>query len=391
MKEIIIVKYGEIILKGLNRPNFERKLVANLKHALALSEAGEYDLWIQQAAIYVRPLGENADLDRAVEAIRKVFGVTYVSRVFETEKTMESLLACAKTDLKPSLSGLKTFKVETKRADKRFPLDSQQISREVGGAILSANPHLKVDVHQPDGIVWVEIREEHAYIYQGKLPGMNGMPTGTGGRATLLLSGGIDSPVAGFMMAKRGVELEAVHFHSPPYTSERAKEKVLTLAKQLAKYAGKMRVHMVPFTDIQMDIYENAPHDYLTLIMRRVMMQIAERLALYNHTSALITGESLGQVASQTMESLRVTDAVVTKMPVFRPLIGMDKEEIVTIARRIDTFETSILPYEDCCTVFVPKHPRTKPQLQKVIEAEAAIDIPAWVQKAIDATETIII
>jgi thiamine biosynthesis protein ThiI len=386
MNELVLVKYGEIILKGLNRPLFEDKLVRNIK--AVLHDLGKIKITRAQATIYIEPVTDNIEISKIIERLKKVFGIVSISRVAKVEKDIDSIKKKAAEYLLPVLANHKTFKVETKRADKRFPLKSPEISREVGGYILSQVTHLKVDVNNPDIVVNVEVRDTSAYVYTEKISGVGGMPIGTNGKATLLLSGGIDSPVAGWMIAKRGVEIEAVHFFSYPYTSERAKDKVIELTKILASYCGKIKLHIVPFTDIQLKIHEKCPDEQLTLIMRRFMMKIAEKIALKNNSNALITGESLGQVASQTIQSLGVTNAAVD-LPVFRPLIGMDKDEIVAIARKIETFEISILPYEDCCTVFVPKHPKTKPQLSKLLESESHLDVEGMVDTAVNETEVL--
>lgn len=386
--DIILLKYGEIALKGLNRPVFEKQLLKNVSNAL--STLGNFSVRKSQSTIYVEPLDENCDTEAAVERLSKVFGIVNICPAVSCEKDMESIekttIEClSQMDLKG-----KTFKVEAKREDKQFPMNSPQICKHMGGVILKNTEGLRVDVHNPDILVQVEIRKK-AYIFTKKYSGAGGMPIGSAGRATLLLSGGIDSPVAGWMIAKRGVTLDAVHFHSHPYTSDRAKEKVLDLAKIVSVYTGPIRVHVVPFTDIQLDIIEKCPKEYLTIIMRRLMMRIAEQIAVSRGSKALITGESIGQVASQTMESLYVTDNAVN-MPVFRPCIGMDKEEIVTIAKRIDAYETSILPFEDCCTIFVPKHPKTKPSLEEIVEAEKLLTDPeGMMAKAIEETEVITI
>jgi len=386
MNEVILVKYGEIILKGLNRPIFEQQLIHNIKKAL--QGLGEISITCVQATIYIEPMNLQVNIDEVVQRLRKVFGIVSISRVAKVEKNMKFIKEKAVEYLLPMLEQARTFKVETKRADKKFPLKSPEISREVGGYILSKVSHLKVDVNHPDVIVNVEVRDTSAYVYSEKVPGVGGMPTGTNGKATLLLSGGIDSPVAGWMIAKRGVELDAVHFFSYPYTSERAKDKVIELAKILASYTGAFHLHVVPFTDIQLAIHEKCPDEHLTLIMRRFMMKISEKIALKNKSNALVTGESLGQVASQTIQSLGVTNAAVD-LPVFRPLIGMDKDEIVSIARKIETFEISILPYEDCCTIFVPKHPTTKPQLEKIMASESRLDLERLIDEAVRGTEVI--
>lgn len=386
MKRIILVRYGEIILKGLNRPVFEDALVKNIRGALG--SVGEVGIRKSQANIYIEPLEGEEQADRIVEILKHVFGIVAIIESYESEKSIESVCKTAHEAFGTALSKAATFKVEAKRADKRFPLKSPQICAEVGGYLLENFPNLTVDVHSPDVTVHVDIREENAYVHIGRIKGAGGMPAGTNGRAAILLSGGIDSPVAGYMIAKRGVRLEAVHFFSYPYTSDRAKDKVIKLAKILASYTGGMKVHIVPFTEIQLQIRDKCPEEYMTLVMRRFMMQIAERIAIKRDCKALVTGESIGQVASQTMNALAVTDDAVS-MPVFRPVIGMDKEEIVEIARRIDTFETSILPYEDCCTVFTPKHPSTKPHIDKVVRAQEALDIEKLIQDAIDGCETI--
>lgn len=386
--DIILLKYGEISLKGLNRPMFERQLISNV--AKALAPLGKFSVRKSQSTIYVEPLEDSADTELAVERLSKVFGIVNICPAVKCEKTIESIekttLEClSQMDIKG-----KTFKVEAKREDKQFPMNSPQICRHMGGVILKNTDGLSVDVHNPDILVQIEIRKE-AYIFTHKVSGAGGMPIGTAGRATLLLSGGIDSPVAGWMIAKRGVRLEAVHFHSHPYTSDRAKEKVIDLARIMSTYTGEIRLHVVPFTEIQLDIIEKCPKNYLTIIMRRLMMRIAEKISVQNGSSALITGESIGQVASQTMESLVVTDNAVN-MPVFRPCIGMDKEEIVTISKKIDTYETSILPFEDCCTIFVPKHPKTKPSVAEIEEAEKLLTDPeGMMAKAIADEELVII
>ncbi len=383
MKEIILVKYGEIILKGLNRPIFEDLLIKNIKRALR-GIAG-VDIWKAQATIYLAPQ-DPADLGEMVRRLRKVFGIVYIVRAYVLPKDMAAICAGAKECLAETLSAAGSFKVECKRSDKKFPLKSPEVARELGAALLEAFPHLHVDVHAPDKLVMVEIRDTDAYVYCDRLAGAGGMPTKSNGCAGLLLSGGIDSPVAGYMVAKRGVELVGIHFFSHPYTSERAKQKVLDLAGILGAYTGGMRVAVVPFTEIQLEIRKHCPEEHLTLIMRRFMMEIAERITRKNGGQALVTGESIGQVASQTIDALGVTDAAVT-MPVFRPVIGMDKEEIVQIARRIGTFETSILPYEDCCTIFTPRHPSTKPKLEKILASEAALDREPLITAAIAGTE----
>lgn len=386
MKEIILVKYGEIILKGLNRPVFESVLLKNIKYAL--KGIGAYTISKAQAAIYIEP-AQAADIEPIVSRLKHVFGILSITRTCETEKDLSAIQKAALTYVGEDVAQGGTFKVEAKRADKKFPYKSPEICREVGGYLLShLGNRASVDVNHPANIVMVEVRDYAAYVYCKKIPGLGGLPVGTGGKASLLLSGGIDSPVAGYLMAKRGLRLDAINFFSYPYTSERAKEKVISLAAILARYIGKMRLHIVPFTEIQLQIRDHCPEEHLTLVMRRFMMKIAQRLAMQNGSEALITGESLGQVASQTMQALHVTNSAVS-MPVFRPLIGMDKEEIVQISRRIDAFETSILPYEDCCTVFTPKHPTTKPKLERIVASENRLDVDRLVEEAVNGVETI--
>ena len=386
--DIVLLKYGEIALKGLNRPMFEQRLLKNLTHVL--NPLGKFSIRKSQSMIYVEPLEDTIDMELAIERMQKVFGIVNICPAVSCDKDMDSIAKTTIACLKEMDTEGKTFKVEAKREDKQFPLNSPQICQQMGGCILKNIKGLKVDVHNPDILVQIEIRKK-AYIFTEKVSGAGGMPVGTNGKAALLLSGGIDSPVAGWMIAKRGVGLDAVHFHSHPYTSDRAKEKVIDLAKILSVYSGKIHLHVVPFTEIQLAIIEQCPKNYLTLIMRRVMMQIAQRIAQKNHARALITGESIGQVASQTMESLAVTDNAVS-MPVFRPCIGMDKEEIVQISKKIDAYETSILPYEDCCTIFVPKHPKTKPELEEILEAEKALtNLEEMIERAIAEDEVIVI
>lgn len=383
MKEIILIKYGEIILKGLNRHIFEDKLVGNIKKAVGDSA----HVYKSLATIYAEPR-EGADIDELITKIRNVFGIVSIARAAVCEKELSDICAAAAEYLKDELSRVKTFKVETKRADKKYPLKSPQISAEVGGALLDAFKNLSVDVKNPDLIVNVEVRESAAYVYGGRIRGRGGMPTGTAGKAMLLLSGGIDSPVAGYMIAKRGATLEGIHFFSHPFTSELAKQKVLDLARELKGFTGSLRVHIVPFTQPQLQMREKCPAEHLTLIMRRMMMMIASEIAKKQGALCLVTGESLGQVASQTMEALAVTDDAAS-LPCFRPVIGMDKEDIVAIARDIGTFETSILPYEDCCTIFVPKHPTTRPKLEKILASEALLDVETLVRDAVEGTEVV--
>ena len=386
MKEIILVKCGEIALKGLNRSGFEDRLVKNCRRRL--ENLGEFKFRKAQSTIYIEPQSEDIDLDEAVARLQKVFGIVALTRACVAEKNWEDITAKAKEYLSDVLPYVKTFKVEAKRSDKSFPMKSPEISREMGAVLLSKFHHLKVKVDNPDIVVMVEIREKFAYIHGQQLPGAGGMPVGSSGRALLLISGGIDSPVAGYMMARRGLELTAVHFYSYPYTSERARDKVVDLAKIVSRYSGPIKLHLVPFTEIQLAIYEKCPPKETTVLMRRLMMKIAQLWAEKDGARALITGEALGQVASQTLESLCVTDDAVT-MPVFRPLIGFDKNDIVAIAKKIDTFNTSILPYEDCCTVFVPQHPVTKPEVQKMRESEALVDFSEMIRRAIENTETV--
>lgn len=370
MREIILVKNGELVLKGLNRNSFEDVLIKNMKRHL--SDIGTFHFTKSQSTIMVEPENDDTDLDDAVDALKKVFGIAALSRAAVCEKNIDDIIKTTKEYLEDELLTAKTFKVEAKRSDKKFPLNSPQICRELGGQILKAFHHLKVDVHNPDIIVTVEIRDRFAFVRGNNIKGAGGMPTGTSGRAAVLISGGIDSPVAAYMMAKRGIELISVHFASPPYTSELAEMKVMELLKKVAAYSGTITTYVVPFTEIQEAIRDYCPEDYFTLVMRRIMMKISEKIAKNQNCMALITGESVGQVASQTIYALGCTDSA-TDMPVFRPCIGMDKEEIIAISRNIDTFETSIQPYEDCCTVFTPKHPKTRPKVQDVIDAENKI------------------
>lgn len=389
MKEIILLKSGEIALKGLNRSTFEDVMAKNARRRL--QPLGEFKLWHAQSTTYVEPLTEGVDMEEAVRRLQTVFGVVAVTKSCVVEKDFAVICPAAAEYFADRLRQARTFKVEAKRSDKSFSMKSPEISRELGGYLLSRFHHLRVKVEQPDITITVEIREQGAYLHADQLPGAGGIPVGTGGRALLLLSGGIDSPVAGYMMAKRGLEIAAVHFASPPYTSDRARQKVLDLAEKLTPYTGRIRLFVVPFTALQETLRDRCPEDYFTLLMRRYMMRVAERIARREDCGALITGESLGQVASQTMQAIGCTD-LATALPVLRPCIGMDKEEIIRVSRRIDTFETSILPYEDCCTVFTPRHPKTKPTVAAVeaIEAEMAID-PAMVQQAADDAELVII
>ena len=381
MKEILLCKYGEIVLKGANRRYFEETLCKTLR--FRAKHYGNFTITRSQSTLVIEPADEFADIDGMFESASKVFGIVGISRCAVCEKDMKRIEETVREYVPQFLVGKKTFKVVAKRSDKRFPLDSMKICAEVGGYVLSAVPHIRVDVHDPEIVVHVEIREFGAYIHAGQFKGAGGMPVGTNGKALLLLSGGIDSPVAGYMIAKRGVQIDAVHFESFPYTSERAREKVFELAREVAQYAGSFNVHVVSLTHIQEELVKTCEEDYFTLLLRRYMMAIADRLAHRLGCGGLITGESLGQVASQTMQAIGVTDPVAT-LPVFRPCIGLDKEEIVQISRKIGTFETSIQPYEDCCTVFTPKHPRTRPELEKVLEQERKLDFEALVQEALD-------
>lgn len=380
MKEILLCKYGEIILKGANRRYFEDMLCKTIR--FRGKHFGKFTVTRSQSTIVIEPRDDAADMDGMFETTLKIFGIVGVSRCAVCEKDMDAIRRTAREYLPPFLGGKRTFKVEAKRSDKRFPLTSPEIAREIGGEVLSVVPRLKVDVREPEVTVNVEIREFGAYLHAGQFKGAGGIPVGTSGKALLLLSGGIDSPVAGYMMAKRGVQLEAVHFESFPYTSERAREKVFELAGQVAQYAGSVNLHVVSLTHIQEELVKNCEEDYFTLMLRRYMMAIANRIAAESGCGALITGESLGQVASQTMPAIGVVDPLAS-VPVFRPCIGLDKEEIIQIARRIGTFETSIQPYEDCCTVFTPRHPKTKPTVEGVLEQQNRLPFEALVEEAI--------
>ena len=384
MHEMILCKLGEVVLKGLNRRSFEDKLMSNIRRRV--SKCGSFRIYSKQSTIYVEPQSGACDVEAAYDACRKVFGIICVSKAVPCEKNVQAIIATAKEYLADSMRCARSFKVESKRADKTFPLTSIQLSQQVGGALHQAFPACAVDVHDPELTVHIEIRDEQAYVHGPSEAAAGGLPLGMGGTAVSLLSGGIDSPVSSYMIAKRGVNLEMVHFFSPPYTSEAAKEKVLSLAKLLVPWCGRMTVQIVPFTEIQEEIRRSCPEEYFTLIMRRFMMRIAQRAADQIHARALVTGENLGQVASQTIEALGVTEEVTT-LPVLRPLIGMDKEEIIRLSRRIGTFDTSILPYEDCCTVFTPRHPRTRPQLDEVRAAESVLDIEGLVDRAMKGRE----
>jgi len=386
VKEIFLLKLGEIVLKGANKRQFESKLRQNVRRRM--KAYGNFDVYLIQSTVYVEPMDDMADIDGAWEACNSIFGVVSLCRCRPCEKNMDSIFNAIEEYLGDELDCAKSFKVESKRSDKAFPMTSIAISQEIGGRLAEAHPQVAVDVHHPDYTVYVEIRDLAAYVHGPAQPGAGGLPTGVGGRAMCLLSGGIDSPVAAYMIAKRGVEIECVHFFSYPYTSQLAKDKVLELARLVTRYSGRMTVDIVSFTEIQEAIRDNCPEEFFTLIMRRFMMEIAQRIAKMHGCGALITGENLGQVASQTMEAMTVTGAVVD-IPIFMPLVGMDKEEIVTIARKIGTLDTSILPYEDCCTVFTPKHPKTKPTLGQLINAERNLDREALIAKALETVEKV--
>ncbi len=386
MKEIILAKCGEIVLKGLNRRHFESMLLKQTRGVVR--KFGDFDITTRQSTVYIEPLGEVEDMDAVVEKVGKIYGFVKISRAVVADKDIEDMKQKAREFIAPRLAGYKTFKVESKRSDKRFPMTSLQISREVGGAILSGAPHLKVDVHNPDIIVHAEVRERNAYIHAGQIDALGGMPYGSAGKGVLLLSGGIDSPVAAHMIAKRGVQIIPLHYFSPPYTSERAKMKVIKLAQILSDYCPNMRLHVVHFTEIQKEILENCREELFTVIMRRFMMRVAYRVMKMHKAECLITGESLGQVASQTLQAINITDATVPAVTL-RPCIGMDKDEIVQISRKIGTFETSIEPFEDCCTVFTPKHPKTRPFLDEIEAEETKLEVEALVDRAVENIEII--
>lgn len=387
MKELILLKCGEIALKGLNRGSFEDALIRNARRRL--EDLGKFKFYKAQSTIYAEPLAES-DLDEALERLSKVFGFSGLSRAAIVEKNFDAIKTAAAEYLRDGLLSAKTFKVTAKRSDKSFRPASPEICAELGAFLLEKFPHLSVDVHGPEITVTVEIRDFAAYIHREQIPGAGGMPVGTSGNAALLISGGIDSPVAGYMMAKRGIRLIAVHFASPPYTSERAELKVKTLCEKMSAYCGRISLFTVPFTEIQEQIKEKCPEDYFTLIMRRYMMEIAAKVAAQNDCGALITGESVAQVASQTLMALACTDDA-SDLPVLRPVIGMDKEEIVSIARKIDTFDTSVLPYDDCCTVFTPRHPKTKPRLEEVLKAEVPLDRMGLIARALAGISSVLI
>ena len=386
MNEMILLKLGEMVLKGLNRRSFEDKLQANIYRRL--NNLGQFRVYTRQSTTYVEPMTDACDMDGAWEALTRVFGVVGLSRARACEKDKDAILAAAREYLDDKLSTARTFKVETKRADKTFPMTSIQLSQYVGGELDELYPDLKVDVHHPELTVHIEVRDYAAFVHADPEPGAGGLPVGINGRAVSLLSGGIDSPVSSWMIAKRGVALEMVHFFSYPYTSNEAKEKVLDLARLLTPWCGRLTVHVAPFTAIQEELRRSVPQELFTLVMRRFMMRIAEKVAQRCGAKALVTGECLGQVASQTMEAMAATGAVV-ELPILRPVVGMDKEDIVRIARRIGTYDTSILPYEDCCTVFTPRHPRLRPTPAELEYAEQNLDIEGMVQAAVDGIERI--
>ena len=386
MDEIILMKLGELVLKGLNRRSFEDKLIANAQRRL--KHCGSFKVYSKQSTMYVEPKDGSCDMDAAWEAMKRLFGVVGLSRAKACAKDKDAMLETARTYLHDQLSAARTFKVEAKRADKTFPMTSIELSQYVGGELHDAFPNLSVDVHNPELTVHLEVRDYAAFVHADPEPGAGGLPVGIGGRAVSLLSGGIDSPVASWMMAKRGLALDMVHFFSYPYTSPEAKDKVIELARLLTPWCGRLTVHVVPFTKIQEELRRSCPEELFTILMRRFMMRIACRVAYRVGAGALVTGESLGQVASQTMSAMRMTGAV-CDLPILRPVVGMDKEEIVRIARKIGTFETSILPYEDCCTVFTPRHPRLRPLPGEIEAAEAKLDIEALVDEAVKNIERI--
>ncbi len=386
MHEIILCKLGEVVLKGLNRHSFEQRLMNNIRRRVG--RFGRFKVYSRQSTIYVEPMEDGCDMDGAYDACAHIFGIIAIARAMPCEKTTEAILENARAYLGRALSEARSFKVETKRADKSFPMSSIQLSQWVGGELHDAFPHLTVDVHHPELTVHIEIREDAAYVHAPAVSAAGGLPIGMGGSAVSLLSGGIDSPVSSYMIAKRGVQLEMIHFASPPYTSQLARDKVLQLARELTPWTGRLNVYVIPFTEIQEEIRRQCPEDHFTLIMRRFMMRLADMLARELRCGALVTGENLGQVASQTMAALRVSEDV-TDLPVLRPLIGMDKEEIVRLARKIGTFDTSILPYEDCCTVFTPRHPKTRPDVAEVRELESVLDVEGLCQRAMAGRELV--
>ena len=384
MKEVVLVKFGEMALKGLNKRSFEDMLKKNIKRRI--KNLGKFELTSAQSTTYINPLDENVDLEEVVDRVGKIFGIAALCRACVCEKDFSDISAKAVEYLEDVLSCAKTFKVNAKRSDKAFAMKSPEICAELGGILLEKFPHLTVDVKNPEVTVTVEVRDTNAYVHAENIRGAGGLPVGCSGKAMLLLSGGIDSPVAGWMMAKRGIHISAIHYVSPPYTSDRALMKVETLCEKLTDYCGDIAFFCVPFTEIQEAIKDNCPEEFFTIIMRRLMMEIAQRIAEKKNCLALITGESVGQVASQTMAAMACTDAA-CRIPVLRPCVGMDKTEIIEIARKIDTFETSIEPYEDCCTVFTPKHPKVRPRLEDVEKAQNSFDFEPLIQKAVDETE----
>jgi len=385
IQEVILCKFGEVVLKGANRQSFESQLIKELRRRA--SPYGIFKIYFKQSTVYVEPTDELCDMDGMYDAAKKVFGIVGVNRAAVCEKNMESIMTLAREYLPEKLAGKRTFKVDAKRSDKRFPLKSPEISREIGGVILSTVRGIKVDVHNPEVTVTVEVRDDNAYIRAGQEPGAGGLPLRSAGRGLLLLSGGIDSPVAGCMMAKRGMEIEALHFESFPYTSERAREKVMQLAQEMCAFCSKIHVHVISLTHIQEELRDKCEEDYFTILLRIFMMRLSERCAREYKCHALITGESLGQVASQTLKAIEVTDSVVN-LPVFRPCIGLDKNEIIIQARHYGTFDTSILPFEDCCTVFTPRHPKTQPKIEDVMRELEKVDVEALLEEAYSTKQT---
>lgn len=392
MEKILLLKYGELVLKGLNRKFFNDKLLSRVKQQLKKltdAEGGSFELEYAQSTLCVRAK-DGADINAAAKLMKKVYGIVSVCTAYETEKDMDSILNIIKINARSLIGSAKSFKCEARRSDKKFPLTSPEVCALAGGAVLEVFPDLTVDVHNPDSTVFIEVRDKSAFIHSGGEKGAGGMPNGTNGKALLLLSGGIDSPVAGHLVAKRGVSLDCVYFESPPYTSDLAFDKVKQLAEKLSLYCGSIRLFSVSATEIQEKIFSDCHPEMTTILLRRFMMRLAEKVAERCGAAALVTGESLGQVASQTMPSLVVTDSV-AGIPVFRPCIGLDKEEIVTIARQIDTFETSSLPYEDCCTVFTPRHPNIRPTIEQALREEAKLDVDALIENALSQTKSVFI
>lgn len=386
MRDFILLKQGEMVLKGLNKHRFDQRLQSNVRYRIR--DLGKFKVYSRQSIVYVEPMDDEADVDVAFEKLQTVFGISSLTRAAACEKNKEAIAALAISYLRDAMLGARSFKVEARRGDKAFPMTSIELSQYVGGELSDAYPNVPVDVHNPDLTVNIEIRDYAAFVHGGPVSGAGGMPLGSNGQAVSLLSGGIDSPVSTYMIARRGVKPIPVHFFSFPYTSEQAKQKVVELTQLLTEYCGSMTIEVVPFTHIQEEIRDKCPEKYFTLIMRRFMMRIADTIAKSNGCGAIVTGENLGQVASQTMEAMAVSQAV-SDLPVLQPLVGMDKEDIVRIARKIGTFSTSILPYEDCCTVFTPRHPETKPTVTEVASAEAALEIEALVTEAVSGIERI--